>query len=98
MVEKCLENTEIADFCWHDLRHTFASRPRRAGAPIEDIADLLDHKIPALRIVTRFAHADIERLRSAVATLVQADKEADTKMDAKTDTAAIVEFPATKAV
>lgn len=69
--ENCLEKAGITDFCWHDLRHTFASRLRRAGVPIEDIADLLDHKIPGLRMVTRYAHRDIEKLRAAVAALVR---------------------------
>jgi integrase len=32
---------EIKNFRWHDLRHTFASRLRMKGAPLEDIADLL---------------------------------------------------------
>jgi len=34
----------IKNFHWHDLRHTFASRLRMQGAPLEDIADLLGHK------------------------------------------------------
>jgi integrase len=44
--EKSLKKAAIADFCWHDLRHAFASRLRRAGVAIDDIADLPDHKIP----------------------------------------------------
>lgn len=32
---------EIKNFRWHDLRHTFASRLRMKGAPLEDIADPL---------------------------------------------------------
>jgi integrase len=31
------------NFRWHDLRHTFASRLRMEGAPLEDIADPLGH-------------------------------------------------------
>lgn len=92
--EKCLERAGIANFCWHDLRHTFASRLRRAGVSIEDIADLLDHRIPGLRMVTRYAHGDAEKLRAAVATLVQTDTQSDTK----TDTSPVVEFPKAKAV
>ena len=92
--EKCLEIAGIEDLCWHDLRHTFASRLRRAGVSIEDIADLLNHRIPGLRMVTRYAHGDVEKLRAAVATL----KQTDTQSDTKTDTAPVVEFPKAKAV
>jgi integrase len=45
--ETCLAEAKIANFCWHDLRHTFASRLRRNGVAIEDIAALLDRRIPA---------------------------------------------------
>lgn len=34
----------IKNFRWHDLPHTFASRLRMKGVPLEDIADLLGHK------------------------------------------------------
>lgn len=89
--EKCLEKAGIQNFHWHDLRHTFASRLRRAGVAIEDIAALLDHRIPGLRIVTRYAHADVEKLRAAVTIL-------HVRTDTKTDTSPLIEFPKTKAV
>ncbi|MGH9760452.1 MAG: tyrosine-type recombinase/integrase, partial [Blastocatellia bacterium] len=44
----------IHNFRWHDLRHTFASRLRMKGAPLEDIADLLGHK--SLTMTRRYAH------------------------------------------
>lgn len=88
--EHCLEQAKIENFHWHDLRHTFASRLRRNGVGIEDIADLLDHEVPELRMTKRL-HGDIEKLRAAVATL-------DLKTDTKTDTAPAVEFPKCKAV
>ena len=44
----------IRNSCWHDLRHTFASRLRMKGAPLEDIADLLGHK--SLTMTKRYAH------------------------------------------
>jgi len=44
----------IKNFRWHDLRHTFASRLRMKGAPLEDIADLLGHK--SLTMTRRYAH------------------------------------------
>jgi integrase len=35
----------IRDFHWHDLRHAFATRLRQKGVVLEDIADLLGHKV-----------------------------------------------------
>jgi integrase len=83
--ENSLAKAAIDDFRWHDLRHTFATRLRRNGVPIEDIALLLNHKIPGFEMTIRYAHGDLERLHKAVATLV--------KSDTKTDTSAIVAFP-----
>jgi integrase len=82
--EACIEKAGIEDFRWHDLRHTFASRLRRNGIPLEDIAVLLDHGIPELRMTLRYAHVDMDRLHQAVATLV--------RTDTKTDTVPVVEF------
>src|SRR5580704_6097524 len=33
------------NFCWHDLRHTFGTRLRRNGTPLEDIAALMGHDL-----------------------------------------------------
>lgn len=88
--EACLEKAAIEDFRFHDLRHTFATRLRRNGVPLEDIAVLLNHDIPELRMTKRYAHADMDRLHKAVGTLVQTDT--------KTDTAPLVEFPKSVAV
>lgn len=54
----------IKDFHWHDLRHTFATRLRQKGTPLEDIADLLGHK--GLAMTKRYAHVSMERLHEAV--------------------------------
>jgi len=39
------EKAGIADFHWHDLRHSFATKLRMKCAALEDIADLLGHKV-----------------------------------------------------
>ncbi len=57
----------ISDFHWHDLRHDFATRLRRSGVPLEDIADLLGHK--TLAMTKRYAHLSMDRLREAVSRL-----------------------------
>lgn len=46
--------------CWHDLRHTFASRLRQSGAPLGHIAELMGHK--GLSMTRRYAHLSIANL------------------------------------
>jgi integrase len=58
---------KIKNFRWHDLRHTFASRLRMKGAPLEDIADLLGHK--SLTMTRRYAHLGPSKLHAVVALL-----------------------------
>jgi len=59
--------TKIKNFRWHDLRHTFASRLRMKGAPLEDIADLLGHK--SLTMTRRYAHLGPNKLHGVVSLL-----------------------------
>ena len=61
------EQLSIADLNPYDLRHTFATRLARGGAPIKVIADLLGHA--DLRMVTRYVNTDSQDLRSAVSVL-----------------------------
>ena len=49
-----LKEAEIEDFRFHDLRHTFASWARQAGADIADICEALGHSSPAISM--RYAH------------------------------------------
>ena len=51
---------------WHELRHTFASRLRK-GAPLEVIADFLEHK--SLTMTRRFAHLGPNKLHQVVSVL-----------------------------
>src|ERR1700686_1022524 len=60
---------KIKNFRWHDLRHTFASRLRMKGAPLEDIADLLGHK--SLTMTRRYAHLGPNKLHAVVSLLGQ---------------------------
>jgi site-specific recombinase XerD len=61
----------IKNFRWHDLRHTFASCLGMKGAPLEDIADLLDHQ--SLAITRRYAHLGPSKLRAVVSRLKPRD-------------------------
>jgi integrase len=66
----------IKNFRWHDLRHTFASRLRMKGAPLEDIADLLGHK--SLTMTRRYAHLGPNKLHAVVSLLKPSDPTSDT--------------------
>ena len=66
----------IKKFRWHDLRHTFASRLRMKGAPLEDIADLLGHK--SLTMTRRYAHLGPNKLHAVVSLLKRSDTTSDT--------------------
>jgi len=57
----------IANFRWHDLRHTYASRLRQAGVPLRNIAELLGHK--GLAMSRRYAHLSISNLHEAVSRI-----------------------------
>lgn len=84
--ENCLTEAGIEDFHIHDLRHTFASRLRRAKTPLEDIRHLLGHS--AKSITERYAHPDLDSLRTAVLKL---DRKAETHTE--THTTPVLEFP-----
>lgn len=50
---------ELADFRFHDLRHTFASYALSAGASLGELAHLMGHK--TLAMVKRYAHLEQHR-------------------------------------
>jgi integrase len=59
----------IADFHFHDLRHTAASWLRMAGSDIHTVASLLGHK--DLRMAARYQHLSPDFLAEAVGRLDQ---------------------------
>src|SRR5919109_1125256 len=67
---------KLKNFRWHDLRHTFASRLRMKGTPLEDIADLLGHK--SLTMTRRYAHLGPNKLHAVVSLLGSSDPTSDT--------------------
>ena len=69
--EDAVREAGIRNFRWHDLRHTFASRLRMKGAPLEDIADLLGHK--SLTMTRRYAHLGPNKLHAVVSLLCASD-------------------------
>ena len=65
--ERAVNVSKVADFRFHDLRHTFASWSVQRGASLHEVKDLLGHHSVAM--VLRYAHLAPENLRSAVSRL-----------------------------
>lgn len=59
-----LKRAEIANFRWHDLRHSAASHLAKSGANSIEIATLLGHR--TLGMVRRYAHLANDHTRSLV--------------------------------
>jgi integrase len=65
--ERAVERAKLADFHFHDLRHSFASWAIQRGATLQEVKDLLGHS--SLAMTLRYGHLAPEHLRSAVARL-----------------------------
>lgn len=68
------ERAGVADFHYHDLRHSFATRLRAGGVHEYDIADLLGHSTTPMdsrgtKVTRGYAHGVPSRLREAVELL-----------------------------
>ena len=61
---KALEDAEIEDFRFHDLRHSCASYLAQSGASLLEIADVLGHK--QISVTKRYAHLCIEHKSSLI--------------------------------
>ncbi len=66
-IGKAVMKAGITNFRGHDLRHDFASKLRRRGAKLEDIAELLAHK--SLTMTKRYAHLGPNQLHEVAALL-----------------------------
>jgi integrase len=62
--DNAVERAGIADFHFHDLRHTFASYLAMNGASLLEIAEVLGHK--TLAMVKRYAHLTEAHTRGVV--------------------------------
>jgi integrase len=68
--EYAVKRAEIADFRFHDLRHSAASYLAMSGASLAEIAELLGHK--TLSMVKRYTHLSEAHTRNVVARMNQA--------------------------
>ncbi len=62
-----LKKAGITNFRFHDLRHCFCSYLRQRGVDLHTIAVLAGHR--DLRATKRYAHLNVDSLRSAVEKL-----------------------------
>jgi integrase len=65
-----LEEAGIADFHFHDLRHTTASMLAAQGASLLEIADVLGHK--TLAMVKRYSHLVVEHKAKVIERMIAA--------------------------
>ena len=65
--QKALEDAQIDDFRFHDLRHTFASRLVMAGGDLVTVRELLGHK--DIKMTLRYSHLSADHKASTVQLL-----------------------------
>lgn len=61
--DKAVSDAKLPDFRFHDLRHTFASWARMAGADIADVCDALGHS--NVSVTMRYAHIEPKQHKNA---------------------------------
>ncbi len=67
--ERAVAQAGIADFTFHDLRHTFASRLVMAGVDLPTVKELMGHK--DITMTLRYAHLSSDHKQAAVRRLEQ---------------------------
>ena len=77
-----LRKAKIANFRWHDLRHTFASRLVMDGVDIRTVQELMGHK--TITMTMKYSHLSPGHQMDAVQRLVKPQNVDRT--DTKTDT------------
>ena len=78
--EPVLKDAKLANFSWHCLRHTFASRLVMAGVDIRSVQELLGHKTIGMTVRTRTL------LKHTMAAVERLDTPQESPTDTTTDT------------
>ena len=66
---KAVQKAGLADFTFHDLRHTFASRLVMSGVDLPTVKELLGHK--DISMTLRYTHLSTDHKQHAVRLLEQ---------------------------
>jgi integrase len=74
--EDAVEQAQIYNFRWHDLRHTFASRLVMAGVPLRAVQLLMGHK--CIETTLRYSHLGETELHNAVERLTATSTDTTT--------------------
>jgi site-specific recombinase XerD len=89
--EPAIEEAGIADFTWHCLRHTFASRLTMAGVDLRTVQQLMGHK--TIQMTCRYTHLAPEHQLAAVERLCETEGAQERPTDTRTDTSHKTELP-----
>ncbi len=82
--DQAVKDAKLADFTWHCLRHTFASRLVMAGVDIRTVQELMGHK--TIQMTVRYAHLAPKHQLAAVEKLCDTVAVQNSATDTQTDT------------
>jgi len=84
--DSAVEDAKLADFTWHCLRHTFASRLVMAGVDLRTVQELMGHK--TIQMTVRYSHLAPQHRLAAVQRLCDTGAVQNAASDTRTDTGA----------
>ena len=88
--EEAVNDANITNFRWHDLRHTFASRLVMKGVDIRTVQELMGHK--TIQVTLRYAHLAPQHQLEAVQRLCDTSVARKASTDTRTSTGGSEDF------